>query len=120
MNDMTYYKTLTHFTPLEAAALLYDILPTGPDMELPEPAAALRDELAGIFGDPDGRRFPRTYLREKADKLGLDPEFLRPETLYDTGLSREDFLKSAMQEMLGGDWREVYDEEIAPHLDEPD
>jgi hypothetical protein len=121
--DMTYFRTLTHFAPHEAAALLYDVLPDAPEKS--DDILILQAELtamaAAIYPDsePDSRVFPRVYLRNLADNRGLEPQFLNQETLYDTGLSREEFLKAAAQEMLGGDWEQVYEEEIQPFLDKP-
>jgi len=128
MSDLNYYRTLTHFSPHEAAPLLYNILPTGPHQDLPLPVSELMQELvvlaSALHSTPpeDGRVFPRVWLRQKAEALGLEPDFLNQKTLYDTGLSREDFLKSATQELLGGDWKKVYDEELTPILNrvEPD
>lgn len=123
MSDMTYYRTLTHFAPHEAAALLYDVLPESDVTS--DSIRLLREELTQLAAamypeaSPGDRVFPRVYLRSLADNRGLEPQFLNQETLYDTGLSREDFLKAAAQEMLGGDWEQVYEEEIAPFVDKP-
>jgi hypothetical protein len=130
MTDMTYYRTLTHFAPHEAASLLYDVLPGEQDDALNDTIAELHEELTKLaitlYPRPapecNGRVFPRVFLRTMAENRGLEPKFLNQETLYDTGLSRDEFLKAATQELLGGDWEQVYNEELVPIMNrvEPD